>query len=675
MLRLALSSLVWCLGLVLSTSAPVMAQTTPLDTTRYELPALEVSATPFALSAEGATFALSAEQRSEEDVATIPALTMSRLAYGVPGLWIGNRENASTGERILVRGLGWRAQFGVRGVQIVLDGVPLTAADGQSVLDVVDPAFLREIEVIRGPASVFWGNSSGGVVHLSTRPALGAPTVAARHLRGAYGLAKTDAQVWLEGTPGHLHVYGSTLQEDGYRDHSARSHTRAGLRGQLLLSPTRRLDVVGALARLPEVLSPGGIDAEAVSADPQQTRDIAVTRNAGKDILQAQLGLTYTDETAAGQLRATVYGLVRRLDNAIIPRFIDLNRRAGGLRLTLDSEAGRVAWGAGLEGKVQRDDRQEFGYDTGSTPSATPQTDQDERVDNVGVFGRGTLDLAPLFVSAGLRYDRLFYEADDRLGTGDGSRTLDALSPSVGVLVQHRQGQLYLNGSGSLEAPTTTELGNRPDGSGGFNLSLEPERIWSVEAGGRGYTGPLSYDLATFALFVDDLLLPFEVDDITFFRNEGRTRHLGGEAAFTWQVRPGIDVVTAYTYTRATFVGASESGVAVDGNAVPGVPEHLFRGVVTARRGPLTASLEAEAVSAYPVDSANTAENDRYGVLHARLSARLPIGTTLLLPIVALNNVFDTAYSGAVVVNAFGGRYYEPAAERHLQVGLALQWR
>src|SRR5690606_2146217 len=106
----------------------------------------------------------------------------------LPGVFVANRENPALGERLVVRGLGYRAGFGVRGVQVVLDGVPLTLADGQAVLGVVDPPFVRRAEVVRGPASALWGNGSGGVLFLSTTPEGPAPIASARVVGGGNGL-------------------------------------------------------------------------------------------------------------------------------------------------------------------------------------------------------------------------------------------------------------------------------------------------------------------------------------------------------------------------------------------------------------------------------------------------------------------------------------------------------
>ncbi len=682
-------------GLFLAAAPLAHAQTAP-DTTAA-LDAVEVTAAPFALEAAAAPLALAARTRSETDLATDPAVSLDALSRGVPGLWIADRENYALGERVLVRGMGWRAAFGVRGAHVLLDGVPLTLPDGQVMLNVVDAAAVRRVEVVRGPASVFWGSGSGGVLALSTAAGSDAPRLRVRGMGGGYGLAKADLFVRPDLGRHRLSAWGSALTDGGFRDHSTARLARAGVSSRFDLGDGRSLSAVALAAHMPEAEAPGGLSAEAAAEDPQQTREIAVTRDAGKAVTQAHLALGYTQPVGAlpsGRLRVDLTGGLRDLDNPIVPRYIRLDRRAVGLRLALEAGASG-GWSAGLgaEGELQRDDRRENANDDGAV-GAEVLTDQLETVQSGAVFARIAVPLAEtgLTLSAAARLDALRYEADDRTGranAGSGSRTVADVSPAVGLAYRWRSGPaaglLYANAAGALDAPTTTELGNRPDGAAGFNPDLRPERTWGAEVGTRGAVtvGPanVGFDLAVFAAWVDRLLLPFEVDDVTFYRNAGRTRHAGVEAALDTD---GITVgggrlrgAVSYTWTRARFTEAA--GAVAEGAEVPGFPEHLGSWTATWRRTqglPLLLALDGEAASAYFADDANTAATDAYAVVHLRAAldgVRLGRGLAAS-PFVSLRNALDARYTGSVVVNAFGGRFFEPAAGRHVLVGIALEF-
>jgi iron complex outermembrane receptor protein len=348
--------------------------------------------------------------------------------------------------------------------------------------------------------------------------------------------------------------------------------------------------------------------------------------------------------------------------------------------------------GIGAEGEVQRDDRLETSNEEGE-PGADVLTDQIETVRAGAVFARVAIPLGTpaLTLTAATRLDALRYEADDQLGmgmaSGSGARTVTAVSPALGLAYRWRAGcaagLLYANAAGALDAPTTTELGNRPDGSAGFNPDLDPERTWGLEAGMRGAVtvgrATAGFDVAAFAAWVDRLLLPFEVDDVTFYRNAGRTRHAGLETALDVSVpdvlRGSVEAAVSYAWTQARFT--EDADLVRSGAEVPGFPEHLvsWRARWQHRQGlPLVVAVEGEAASAYFADDENTAATDAYAVVHARVAlAGLALGRGLAAsPFLSLRNVFDVEYAGSVVVNAFGARYYEPAAGRHVLVGLAL---
>ena len=659
----------------------VQAQALP-DSAAVALEPLEVTATPFSIAAGAAPFAVSTLRRSDAELNGAPALTLDRLTYTTPGLKVSSREHYALGDRITMRGLGWRAQFGVRGLQILMDGIPLTGPDGQSILNIVDPSFIREIEVIRGPSSTFWGNSSGGVVALSTHPPAGAARARVRQTVGSFGLSKTDVQVNPALGRHQLSAYTSYLRQDGYRAHSGVRISRTGLTGHFDFGEGRGLQVFGAYSNMPEADNPGSLGREAAAQRPGSARGFIVQQDVGKSSQQGQLGATYHDDVGFGTVRATVYGLFRSLENPIPSDYIDLGRGAGGARLTLERAAGGLEWGAGLETKVQQDDRKEFS-NAGGAPDSL-QIDQQETVYNQAAFGRVTLPLGRLRLSAGARYDWLRFTADDRLGgaldDASGRRTFQAFSPSVGLTYALDAAQLFASVSTALEAPATTELSNRPDSQGGFNPDVDPEHTLGFEVGARGARATrLSYDVAFFAQQVRGLLLPYELEDdgATYFRNEGRAWHLGAEAALEWHPLPRFTLGGSYTYVNASFADArAQDGTRLDGNRVPGVPAHYGGGFAQWRADQWWATLEAEGTSTFFVDSKNTAENEGYVVVGARLThPGFDLGRgAKLQPFAAVRNLFDVRYNGSVIVNAFGERYYEPSAGRNWQFGLALQF-
>ncbi len=662
--------------------APAAGQSPP-DTSiamEVEMAPVEVTATPFRVADEAASFSASVRTRTAQDLNSSPSLSLEQITADLPGLSVQSRTHFALGDRITIRGFGWRAQFGVRGIQMVLDGVPLTMADGQSIVHVIDPSFVRSLEVIRGPASTFWGNASGGVLALSTRPPeTTGPTARLKQTVGSYGLSKTDAQVTPDLGPHELSVYSSYLSQDGFRQHSDTRLLRSGFTSDFTLGDDRGVRVIGALQHMPRADSPGSLQQDPAQEDPEQAREPILDFDVGKEVQQGQLGATYYDDVGPGTLNATAYGVLRDLENPIPFSVIDLNRKAGGVRLTLEEQTSTLQWGVGVEGKLQHDDRKEFTSDGGTPDSLI--IDQLETVDNAAVFGRLSIPFGRLQLDAGLRYDRLQFEADDRLGADDGTQTFRALSPSVGVSYDLGTARLFANLSTGLESPTTTELSNRPDGQGGFN-DLNAEDIFSVEGGitGTWSAQRLSYDAAVFYQDIDDVLVPFQQQAFgpTYYRNQGEARHRGAEGAVQWQPVSLLSLQASYTYVDAAFTAGTIEGpdasTSLDGNELPGVPSHRLGATMELRTDPLRSTVKVQNVGEQYGNSENTATNDAYTTVDLRLSLS---GLSLtdaarVTPFLALNNAFDARYND-VVVNAFGGRFYEPAAGRHWRFGASLQ--
>jgi iron complex outermembrane receptor protein len=668
--------------------APAAGQSVP-DTSvamEVEMAPVEVTATPFRVADEAASFAASVRTRTAQDLNSSPSLSLEQITTGLPGLSVQSRTHFALGDRITIRGFGWRAQFGVRGIQMVLDGVPLTMADGQSVVHIIDPSFVRSLEVIRGPASTFWGNASGGVLALSTRPpeTVGS-TVRLKQTVGSYGLSKTDAQVTPDLGPHQLSVYASYLSQDGFRQHSDTRLLRSGFTSDFTLGDDRGVRVIGALQHMPRADSPGSLRQAPAQADPEQARETILDFDVGKEVQQGQLGATYYDDVGLGTLNATAYGVLRDLTNPIPFSVIDLNRKAGGVRLTLEEQTSAFQWGMGVEGKLQHDDRMEFGSDGGTPDRSDVLINQLETVDNAAAFGRLALPLGRLELTAGLRYDWIQFEADDRTSANDdGEQTFSALSPSVGLSYNLETARLFANVSTGLETPTTTELSNRPGNQGGFQ-DLNAENILAVEGGVTGTWAPpgLSYDLALFYQDIDDVLVPFELrsDGPTYYRNQGAARHFGIETSVQWRPIDLFLVRGSYSYVEAEFTAGTiekpnpDASTSLDGNKLPGVPSHRLGATIELRTDPLQSTLKVQNVGKQYGNSENTATNDAYTTVDLRLShSGFPItDAARVTPFVALNNAFDARYSD-VVVNAFGGRFYEPAAGRHWRFGASLQF-
>ena len=676
MFKMAFSDRIWAkmvfgfltLGCLLGVQ-PALGQ--QQDTLVIKLPALEVEALRSSVTESSSPFAVFRLDRSASDVALQPGLSLQHALRRLPGLTLNDRGHFALGERLLIRGMGWRSAFGVRGVQVLLDGIPLTLPDGQGMLDIVDPAFIRRVELVRGPSSTFWGNGSGGVLMMSTDAFSDTFGLGVRVMGGSYGLRNVSANVAIPIGNHRISGYVSSVQRDGYRDYSSGSFTRGAFTGQFDLGNYTQLRVVSGFA-VQDTESPGALTAEQLEADPRGADLRNVNALAGKESNQFQVGATVYRELSRGMLSVTAFGLMRQLDNPLSYTYIELDRQAGGARIQFQSAGERARFGVGVDAGFQSDDRVNRTNNAGK-PGAEVALDQQEDVSNLSAFVTGQYDVSENFVlSAGVRVDQIDFSLEDRLpGSVDisGDRSFSAVSPSFGVTYRIGNGQLFANFSTAFETPTTTELVNQPSGSAGLNASVGPQKTKGVEVGGRGRVGRSTLDVAFFQMFVSEQLQPFQDSEgRTYYVNAGQNKHTGVELAMLTRLSNRTQLATTYALSQFQF----DSG-ALENNRLPGIPvHHLVLGLQTNLLG-VKADLDADFISLTYADDDNTAENAGHVVLDFGIGHQgIPLGGALIQPFGRVSNLLDSEYAGSMVINAFGGRFFEPAAGRTIQLGLGV---
>jgi len=654
---------------------PSSAQSIP-DSLKAELDSVVIEAAYSPISIGSAPMSLSYRLRDSAEMAARPAMTMDDLTFIIPGITISNRENYALGERMSIRGLGWRSPFGVRGVQVLLDDLPLTVADGQTIMSMIDPATVRRIEVLRGPSATFWGNSSGGVLYMSTTPQRNAPLLQYKGYGGSFGTLKQELQWNYADDSSRIYGYTTYFETDGYRNHSAAQLFRSSLGAEHSVSENGRLSLNMNYTSMPKAQHPGALTETQLENAPKTARSNFQSSNAGKRFDQAMIGLSYLHTFTTGTMELTSHGTYRDLENPLPFGFIGLERNAGGARGTFSFQSLPFELDAGAEIKIQNDDRLETN-NVGGERGDQVSVQQTETVYNSAVFLRSAVPITQdLTISGGLRADWITFEAEDDLGNDiDGERDFFSVNPSVGLNYSFNNSQIFANYSTSFESPTTTELVNRPGGGNGFNQDVDPERAISFEAGVRGSIPDLNarYDVTAYRMKVEDLLVSFqtEQDGPTFFRNEGQTDHYGIETSFSFSTHPVYTLELMANVMRAVFNGGE-----LDGNDLPGVPSFQSGAILSLTPGSQRFTIDARYTGRYPADSQNTALTDSYVVTGLRWTTN-PIqlgGNTNFRPFVNVGNLFDQRYTTSVNINAFGGFYFEPGTSRSLQAGLQLSF-
>lgn len=631
------------------------------------------------------------------------ALRRGRIATGldealafVPGLITGNRWNYSVDQRLVIRGFGARANFGVRGVKVILDGVPQTLPDGQSTLTNLDLTLIERAEVLRGAASALYGNAAGGVINFTSRVVPAVPwRLEARGEGGSFGTTKS--QVVAAGRTGNLGatLAASRFTTNGFRQHSAAEQRRLSIGTDWFASGSTTIALRFATADDPRAENPGALTASELSARRDSAAGANVLRAADKRVTQTQgsIGLQHAGE--GWRLETTVWGLGRALDNPLATpppppaapdngTWVGIDRQVWGGRAAATFNLGLARLTTGVDLQTLRDDRENQRAVAG-VPTGSFLLRQRERVTELGPFAQLILPVRRrVVVRAGLRRDATRFDVKDAFvsdGDASGRRTLASWSGNLGASLQWSPKlTAWSSIATTFETPTTTELANRPAGDGGFNPDLDPQRSVSEELGLRGDLRRFHFEMTVYRTTTSDAIVAWrEVGGRTYFRNAGSTRTTGAELSGQLTLAGGLQLLGTWTWTDAIFIDYQVRDGATtelfDGRKLAGLPPHVVHLGVRGKLGAgLMLDLDHAFAAAQYADDRNTIRVDGWGagVTGARLRWHGRLNSWDASPFIAVSNAFDRKYVGSVTLNGANGRVFEPAAGRAIYVGLSL---
>ena len=642
----------------------------------------ELSAVPMAVAVVGRETIEVGQRRASLD----------ESLRGIPGLLVQNRRSYSVSGGVGLAIRRPQSRFGIRGLALLQDGIPITTADGTTEPGNVDIGSMGRIDVIRGPSSVLYGNAAGGVINVTTefnpeRRVTFEPDIQF----GSYGYNRQQMKVTGREGGTDYFVNVSRFETDGFRGQSQAEIRQANIVVSNQISSATEIRGVFNFYDSPFAGAPSFLNEEDARNNPRMGRDRAVAQNWNEVTTQGQGGVTIEHRFSGGAiLRATGWGVGRDLEATGVGQIIDLGRKGGGFRTEAlgETRVGEfpLTWTTGFDLSAQNDARNEFRLvpspvSGGDSSRGSLLVDQQEDVLSLGPFVQAALEVHPRWqLNGGVRFDYFDFTADDRkLDDGDqsGSRTMSAASPSVGVTFLAANGlNLYSSLSTAYETPTAQELSNQPSGEGGFNQALEPEDLTSWEIGVRGLAEParLRYEVAFYTAKVTNGLVPFErPDGVVFFTNAGETSRNGVEMLVEWVPDSNFSARFSYTYQDFTFDEFILDGDDFAGNVEPGAPPHqVFAGVTHRAPFGLTSIAQFRWVDEYTVNNANTAFNWAYTVVDLRFALDRRWGDADFRPFIGLDNLFDERYNAWTITNGFGGRYYDPSPGREVYGGVTI---
>ncbi|WP_176553743.1 TonB-dependent receptor PqqU [Klebsiella quasipneumoniae] len=639
-----------------------------------------------------------------------PRVNLSESLGAVPGLQVQNRQNYAQDLQLSIRGFGSRSTYGVRGLRIYVDGIPATMPDGQGQTSNIDIGSVDTLEVLRGPFSALYGNSSGGVINVTSQTGTQPPTVEASSYYGSFGTwhygMKATGAVGDGSHAGDVDYTVSTnrFTTHGYRDHSGArknlANARLGVRINDVSKLTLLLNSVDIKAN-----DAGGLTADEWRDNPRQSPR-GDQYNTRKDTRQTQAGLRYERQLSdqddlsvmmyAGERETTQYQSIPRapqLKPSHAGGVIDLTRHYQGIdtRLTHRGELlVPVTLTAGLDYENMSERRK--GYENFVMVNGAPQYGEqgalrrNERnlMWNVDPYLQTQWQLTDkLSLDAGVRYSSVWFDSNDYYitpGNGDdsGDASYHKWLPAGSLKYALTDAwNVYLSAGRGFETPTINELSYRADNQSGLNFGLKPSTNDTVEIGSKTRIGN---GLLTAALFQTDTDNEIVVDSSsggrTSYKNAGKTRRQGMELGLDQQFGESWRLKAAWTWLDATYRTNVCGDASCNGNRIPGIARNM--GYASFGYQPEQgwyAGSDIRYMSDIMANDENTAKAPSWTVVGLTTGYKWSYARMDMDLFGRVDNLFDREYVGSVIVNESNGRYYEPAPGRNYGIGLNLAWR
>ncbi|WP_241739006.1 TonB-dependent receptor [Pontibacter beigongshangensis] len=621
--------------------------------------------------------------------------SLVRAVNTVPGVRMEERAPASY--RISIRGSSLRSPYGVRNVKMYLDDVPLTEASGVTMLNMLDAGNIDRMEILKGPVGSMYGAGTGGAILLEPkRAAPGEHRLEVGATTGSYGFRRYAVTAATGGEKANALVQYTRQQYDGYREHTAMN------RDVFLLStqfhPTEKQTISAFLIYSDLFYQlPGALTQEQYNENPRQARGGmfgSVAQNATMNMDGVNVGLSHEYKLSSKWRNITsVYGLIRAQDH---PFNTDYERNANQeygarSRLAYTTRLGAAEAIFTVGGEYQRGFQVARTYDNNGGAVGAMRSD-DELISETGLlFAQAEFKLPGNWLAtAALSYNDTRYDITRLQQAAAGTdfqfvRDFNAvLSPRVALLKRLTNTiSAHASVSAGYSPPTEEEI---LTSDGVLNQELEAEKGLNYEAGVRGLLlgGRLSFDVVGFSFRLNETIVSRqEVSSIAVFRNVGSTRQNGVETALAFTVveEPAaalslLKIWGSYTYNHFRFKEYQQGETVLSGNRLTGVAPHMATtGLDLATSPGFYLNLTANYVADIPLNDENTVFSDSFLILGARTGFRKPLGKNLTLDAFAgTENLTNQKYSLGNDLNAFGGRFFQPAADRNYYGGLSLRY-
>ncbi|MDX7884818.1 TonB-dependent receptor [Acinetobacter baumannii] len=700
---LRLDRLHYCILMSMGCISSPLVWAEDLNSDVAKLPTLHVEATRTDtgyLQTPASVFRIEAPQ-----VDSSSQVNLTEVVKGIPSLQIRNRENYAQDLQLSMRGFGARSTFGVRGIRLYVDGIPATMPDGQGQTSNIDLSSLDHVEVLTGPFSSLYGNSSGGTILTSTKEGQGKDSIELSYSGGSHD--KSRAGLVLQGgakganEPSYI-ISSSYFDTDGYREHSGAEKVLNNAKLSWNLDDGSKINWVTNYVKI-HADDPQGLTHDQWNANPKQQVPFLKQFNVRKDIEQTQTGVTWSkpindkNELYAmaylGNRQVTQYqSIPKSTQEASINHaggVIDFERNYYGadFRWTGKELLPNTTLSVGVALDAMDEDRK--GFENFNLVNGQPsygvkgnlRRDEDNTLWNIDPYLQASWQFLPTWrLDTGVRYSNVHYKSKDNyLSNGDdsGKTDYDKVLPSVALSWQILPELMaYVSYAKGFETPTFTEMAYRPDGQSGFNFDLTASTSDTYETGLKSQNQLGDFTLAVFQTKTkDDIVSAGNSNGRSTFRNADKTLREGVEFAWNKKLWRDLTATASYSYLDATFdadiPALGNIAQISSGNAIPGIAKkQAYASLAWQPSHGLYGGVDVQYMDKVYVNDTNSDAAPSYSVTSANVGYAWVIGDWKVNSFARVDNLFDKKYAGSVIVNDGNSRYFEPADGRNWSAGL-----
>ncbi|MCO5248236.1 MAG: TonB-dependent receptor [Chitinophagales bacterium] len=635
-----------------------------------------------------------------DNIRTGSGISMAGALNSIPGVRMD--QSTLSDARISIRGSGVRSQYGIRDLKVYINGIPLTEADGTTRIEGLDINDLGRVEIIRGPASSIYGGGLSGVALFEmNRAPYQERSLQASTLFGSFGLKRVSTAYRYGGDKINTYISYGKQWYDGYREHSKDERNFLTANMQFYPSDKQRLTVlINRTAQDSEI--PGALTYDQMQQNPKQANASNLDKKAGRDQKWTRIGIGHTYQFNSMFSNTTsLFTYFYHLDHPLPYAYLHNNYQSYGARTKFDFNPKLSKFNTLVSFGAEFNQAYSTGtqYENVHGEEGAIRTSTEYKNTLYSAFLQSQTSFTPkLQLALGLSFNGLSYDFKNFLNIAkNGVKKFNgqvspraALSYNFGDFLS-----LHTSVSTGFSPPTTGEI---QDEDRNINKNIQAQKAINYEFNAKGLllNSRFNYDLALYKMKMKDELIPITIQqNITIYRNSGKTDHSGVELALAYEAVRDNDMKKVSSL-RATFSGSYSHFRFTDykiltaddiikddftGNRLTGIAPWTFNlGLDMEMRMGLYANANFYYNDKLPLDDANTNYNKAWSVLNIKLGYQNELWSKLVLDIYAgIDNLTNTKYSSFVALNAvgFGGNapaYYNPNPTRNYYGGLSLKY-